>query len=204
MEHRLRVSIDNLREGVQLIDANWQYLYVNAAAAAHGQRPVAELVGHTMMACYPGIEHTDVFHTLKRVMDTHHAEILTTEFTFPTGEQRWFDLVVNAVPEGICVLSLDVTDRETKRAEVERLQADVQRQRMRVFRATMTSVHDIVNNFLNSLQLVRLEAADGRLSAEMLDTFDRLMTETAAHLKRLSEQQQLQEKELEVGLGIDY
>ena len=201
---RLRVSIDNLREGVQLIDANWRYIYVNAAAAAHGQRPVAELVGRTMMECYPGIEHTDVFHTLQRVMDTHHAAIITSDFTYPTGEHRWFDLVVDPVPEGICVLSLDVTDRETKRAEVQRLQEDIQRQRMRVFRATMTTVHDIVNNFLNSLQLVRMEAADGRLSAEMLDTFDQIVTETSEHLKRLSDQQQLQEKEMAIGFGIDY
>lgn len=204
MDHRLRISIDNLREGVQLVDTNWRFLYVNAAAAAHGQRPVAELVGRTMMECYPGIATTPVFQILKRVMETNCAEIVTNEFTYATGERRWFDLVVDPVPEGICILSLEVTDRETKRAEVQRLQEEVQRQRMRVFRATMTSVHDIVNNFLNNLQLVRLEAADGRLSAEMLDTFDQIMAETSAHLQRLSDQQQLHEKEMGIGFGIEY
>jgi len=49
---------------------------------------------------------------------------------------------------------------------MRRLNDEIQRQRLRVFKATMTTVHDIVNNFLNSLQLIRLEA-EGRLPAEL-------------------------------------
>jgi PAS domain S-box-containing protein len=201
---QLRVSIDNLREGVQLVDSNWRYLYLNAAAAAHGQRPAAELVGRTMMDCYPGIEQTELFNVLQRVMNTRRPEIFTNEFAYPTGERRWFDLVIDPVPDGICVLSLDVTERETKQAEVRRLQDEVQQQRLRVFRATMTTVHDIVNNFMNSLQLVREEAADDRLSQEMLSTFDEIVNEAAEKLKRLSEQRQVREREMAIGFGIDY
>jgi hypothetical protein len=102
------------------------------------------------------------------------------------------------------VLSLDVTERETKQAEVRRLQDEVQQQRLRVFRATMTTVHDIVNNFMNSLQLVREEAADDRLSQEMLSTFDEIVNEAAEKLKRLSEQRQVREREMAIGFGIDY
>ena len=55
----LRVSVDNLLEGVQIIDRGWRYTYVNPAAARHGQRAAEELVGRTMMECYPGIERTN-------------------------------------------------------------------------------------------------------------------------------------------------
>jgi hypothetical protein len=37
---------------------------------------------------------------------------------------------------------------------------EIERQRLRVFKATMTTVQHIVNNALNNLQLVRLEARD--------------------------------------------
>ena len=137
-------------------------------------------------------------------MDTRRAEKLRKEIVYPNGERRWFDLVIDPVPNGLCVLSLDVTERETKDAELRRLQDELQRQRLRVFRATMTSVHDIVNNFLNSLQLVRFEAADDRLSSEMLALFDQITDEATEKLKRLSEQQQVKEKQLAIGLGIDY
>jgi len=113
----LRVSVDNLLEGVQIIDRGWRYMYVNAAAARHGQRSADELVGRTMMDCYPGIEGTEMFRALERVMSTGHRETLANEFTFPAGDRRWFDLAISPVPDGICILSLDVTD--LRRTELE-------------------------------------------------------------------------------------
>src|SRR5688572_10147561 len=74
LEKRLRVSIDSLLEGVQLIDRDWRYVYVNARAAEHGQRSVDELVGRTLMDCYPEIEQTHIFAALGRVMDSRCAE----------------------------------------------------------------------------------------------------------------------------------
>jgi PAS domain-containing protein len=54
-------ALDAMREGLQVIDRQWRYVYLNNAAAVHGQRPREELVGRTMMECYPGIDETDVF-----------------------------------------------------------------------------------------------------------------------------------------------
>lgn len=113
----LRVSVDNLLEGVQIIDRGWRYVYLNPAAARHGQRSADELIGRTMMECYPGIENTDLFRVLERVMASGQRETLANEFTFPSGDKRWFDLAISLVPDGICILSLDVTD--FRRTELE-------------------------------------------------------------------------------------
>jgi two-component system, cell cycle sensor histidine kinase and response regulator CckA len=113
----LRVSLDHLLEGVQIIDADWRYVYVNAAAAAQGQRAASELLGRTMMECYPGIEETDLFTTLTRVKTTGTPHSMRNEFAYPSGERRWFDLFIERVPAGLCVLSLDVTAK--RRAEEE-------------------------------------------------------------------------------------
>ena len=117
MEHQLRLSLDHLLEGVQIVDRQWRYVYVNETAAAHGQRPAGELMGRTMMECFPGIEQTEMFIALRRVMETRASETLRNEFAYPSGERRWFDLVIDPVPDGLCILSLDVTDR--RRAELE-------------------------------------------------------------------------------------
>ena len=63
------------------------------------------------MDCYPGIDETPLFTVLRRVMSGRRAETLRNEFGYATGERRWFDLVIDPVPDGICVLSLDVTER---------------------------------------------------------------------------------------------
>lgn len=83
---------------------------------------------------------------------------------------------------------------------------ELQEQRLRVLRATMRTVQDIVNNFLNNLSLFRLEAEDrGALSESSLQTMDSLIQETSARLNALGELQDTPEKPMAGGMvGIDY
>lgn len=83
---------------------------------------------------------------------------------------------------------------------------ELQEQRLRVLRATMSTVQDIVNNFLNNLSLFRLEAEDrGALSESSLQTMDALIRETSAKLNALGELQDTPEKPMAGGLvGIDF
>src|ERR1051325_4928895 len=111
MEDCLRKAIDRLVEGVQVIAYDWTYLYLNDTAAEHGQRRVGELIGRTMMDCYPGIEATALFARIAAVMHGAPPNTLLNEFTFPSGERRWFELRINPVPDGVCVISVDVTNR---------------------------------------------------------------------------------------------
>jgi len=76
-------------------------------------------------------------------------------------------------------------------------------QRLRVFKATMRTVQDIVNNLLNGLQLVHLEAED-HVSAETRELVDRTIQEAAVKLKALGDLETVTEKEMGLGLGIDY
>jgi PAS domain S-box-containing protein len=121
-ESVLRISIDNLLEGVQVIGFDWKYLYLNATAARHGVRPADELLGRTIMAAYPGVEQTEMFALLARVMRTRRAERMLNEFTYSDGERRWFELLVEPVPDGICVLSLDATARLEAERQLQQAQ----------------------------------------------------------------------------------
>ncbi len=110
-EQRFRRTLDNVLEGCQLIDFDWRYLYLNDAAARHNRRPNAELLGRRMPDEWPGIAETRVFQVLRRCLEervAHHEEV---EFPFPDGTAGWFDVRVQPVPEGIFVLSIDITER---------------------------------------------------------------------------------------------
>jgi PAS domain S-box-containing protein len=116
----LRRALDCLQEGFQIIGYDWHYVYVNPAAARHGRRSAAELVGHSIFEEYPGIERTPVFAALRRCMDDRLPQVLETEFRFPDGHTCWFEVRVQPAPEGICVYSTDIDQRKRRQAGTSR------------------------------------------------------------------------------------
>ena len=111
-ELRLRSTLDAMLEGCQIISFDWRYLYVNETAARHGRRSRSDMVGHSMMELYPGIEQSLLFKTLRRSMESRAPAKLENEFTFPDGSTTLFDISIEPLPEGLLILSYDITDRK--------------------------------------------------------------------------------------------
>ncbi|MBX3010022.1 MAG: PAS domain-containing sensor histidine kinase [Caldilineaceae bacterium] len=111
-EERYQRLFDNMLEGCQLIGYDWRYLYVNQTAAHHGQCKREDLLGFTMMERYPGIDQTPLFALLQRCLQERTAENLENQFVYPDGTLGWFELRIRPVPEGIFILSLDITARK--------------------------------------------------------------------------------------------
>jgi signal transduction histidine kinase len=114
--------LESLLEGCQVIGFDWVYLYINPAGAAHGQRAREELIGRTMMECYPGIEHTPMFAELRRCMTDRSHGGMVNEFTFPNGTRGIFDLRFLPIPEGLCILSFDITAQRRTEEQLQQAQ----------------------------------------------------------------------------------
>lgn len=83
----------------------------------------------------------------------------------------------------------------------ERREHEMDQQRMRVMRATMATVQDVVNNFLNNLQLFRFEAEQSQaLQPEHLQQFDELIKETAHKIKSINALERFAECEVCEGM----
>ena len=80
-------------------------------------------------------------------------------------------------------------------------EAQLQIERLRVVRVTMRTVQDIVNNALNQLQLVRIEA-ETHVPDEVLAQFDETIHETAAKLKELGDLEIYVETHMVIGAGL--
>ncbi len=120
-EQRYRSTLDNMQEGFQIISFDWKYLYVNDAAAVHGHTNKGELLNHTMMEKYPGIENTKLFEVLDSCLRNHVSSSMENEFTYPDGTKSWFYLKIEPVPEGILILSTDITHDKVAQLEISRL-----------------------------------------------------------------------------------
>ncbi len=111
--------LDALREGIQVIGPDWCYRYVNPAAARHGNSTPEALIGRTMMACYPGIERTPLFAELEQCLRSSEPCVLENVFQYADGSCRYFELRIEPVPDGVCVLSIDITDRKVAEAHAK-------------------------------------------------------------------------------------
>jgi PAS domain S-box-containing protein len=118
-EERYRTTLDHMLEGCQIIGFDWRYLYVNEVAATQGRQQRSTLTGKTMMECYPGIEATEMFAALRACMGNRVARRLENEFTYPDGKRAWFTLSIEPVPEGIFILSSDITNEKKLQRELE-------------------------------------------------------------------------------------
>lgn len=111
-------TFDHLLEGFQVIDREWRYIYVNEAVVKQSKYPSKEdLLGYTMMEKFPGIDSTPLFETLKKCMHDRVSAFIENEFDFPDGSKGYFELRIEPVPEGIFILSQDISIRRSAEEE---------------------------------------------------------------------------------------
>jgi hypothetical protein len=92
-----------------------------------------------------------------------------------------------------------VVDRLVLRLRAHEVQ--LQTERLRVVHVTMRTVQDIVNNALNQLQLIRLEA-EPHVSQDVLALFDGTIHDTAARLRELGDLEAYVETQMAAGTGL--
>ncbi|MBX3133234.1 MAG: PAS domain-containing protein [Gemmatimonadaceae bacterium] len=117
-----RRTLDRMLEGCQIIGPDLRYLYVNDAVVRHGRQSREQLVGRTMPEVYPGIEHSEVFQAIQRVLAGAGPESITNRFVYPDGSAGWFELSLQPVPEGVFILSIDISERVKAQSVASRAQ----------------------------------------------------------------------------------
>lgn len=118
-KRQIRHTLDSLLEGIQVIDFNWRYLYVNTVITAQYESTEKEFHSQTMMDKYPDIETTEIFSVLQDCMINRKPERIEIELVC-SDSIRWFDLSVIAVEEGICIMSLDITAHKMAKEKISK------------------------------------------------------------------------------------
>ena len=142
-----RRLLDNLLEGFQIIDRQWRYVYLNKAAITHSRQTPEDLIGKTMMECYPDIENTDLFLMLQTCIEEQSARTIENNFKYPDGSSGWFELHVEPFPEGLVILSFDITERKHLEEQNLRLQ------RMETVGSLAGGIVHDMNNILGPIML---------------------------------------------------
>ena len=102
---------DPFLEGCKIIGPDYEYLYINDVAAKQGKFPKEHFVGRHIVEVYPGIENTLMFSVLRECMTGKEPRWIDNEFTFPDGSTGCFELRFTPIPQGVLILSVDITDQ---------------------------------------------------------------------------------------------
>ncbi|WP_343604411.1 histidine kinase dimerization/phosphoacceptor domain -containing protein [Fluviicola sp.] len=183
--------LDSLLEGFQVIGYDWKYLYVNTTVATQGQSTTERLIGKTMMECYPGIEHTDMFGQLKACMEQRKVLQFENEFTYNDGSKSWFELRIEPVPEGIFILSTNITHRKHAEEELLRLKDSLEKkvQQRTAELEKLNNEKDVIlkemhHRVKNNLQiissLIRLQIEEGD------NDFNRVLDKTQSRIETIA------------------
>lgn len=161
MSEKLRISeflpstvLDHISEGFQVIGRDWCYLYLNNAAVEHSKFSKEELVGFSIIEKYPGIEKTDMFQALKMCMNHEIPAKIENEFTYPDGTKNWFELSIQPVPDGICILSIDVSKQKSSYEQLFELNTVIEK-KIRTRNAELEHKNRYVTDSLNYAQKIQ-------------------------------------------------
>ncbi|OFY66800.1 MAG: hypothetical protein A3H98_12885 [Bacteroidetes bacterium RIFCSPLOWO2_02_FULL_36_8] len=158
--------LDNMLEGCQIFDSKWRYLYINPAAEKHNRRSSKELIGHSFKDAWPGIEKTEVYKVMRLCMEKRSIQSTETEFIYPDGKKGWFELRVEPIPEGLFILSIDITGRK----QVEKQLKDINNR----FDRLVSQLNDIVWT----------ASSDGSELIDINDSFERVYGYSVEEFKK--------------------
>jgi HD-GYP domain-containing protein (c-di-GMP phosphodiesterase class II) len=106
------MMLDQLIEGFQIISPDYKYLYINEASSRQVTKPKRALLGYKMQEVYPEIENTPVFFAIQSCLKNKIPIEIENELSCQDGQIKWLNIRVEPVPEGVFILSFDVTKRK--------------------------------------------------------------------------------------------
>ena len=174
---RLAAIVDSSDDAIFSMALDDTILTWNAGAERLYGYTANEMIGRSRALLVPAGKSAELTAIMEKAARGEPGEPFETQRTRKDGSTIDISLTISPMTDstgrvtGASTIARDITNRKKAEAELKRLNDEIQLQRLRVFKATMRTVQDIVNNLLNSLQLVHLEA-EGQLPAEMLTLVD--------------------------------
>ena len=155
-EEQFQHTIDGMIDGVQIINFSWQFIYVNNTIAWQYNRAKHELLGRTIQELNPGIETTEMFQQLKKCMHERIVVGIENVFTYPDGGTGWLKLNIQPVPQGILIVSTDITEKKKAYEQLRIQHEKIMQTNADIDRFLYSVSHELRTPICNGLGLIEL------------------------------------------------
>jgi PAS domain S-box-containing protein len=152
-EDLFRSTLDNMLEGCAIFDHQWNYLYMNKVHAKHALLDKETAIGKNLLEVVPGFEKSDFFHAYQLTMKERIPQQVENSFTFIDGTTHWYEARTIPVPDGLFLLTIEITERKNYEQELIRHQTILtQAERMAHLGAWWIDLNDLENINSNNLK----------------------------------------------------
>jgi PAS domain S-box-containing protein len=110
LSNQYKMLLESITDAVYALNTDWEYILVNKNAEKFVNMPIENLLGHKIFDVFPGIEYTPFFKTYENVMNMRNATRVVESFSHVDGRERYYDVSIYPIEEGILCFAKDVTD----------------------------------------------------------------------------------------------
>ncbi|NLI00824.1 MAG: PAS domain-containing sensor histidine kinase [Chthonomonadales bacterium] len=117
-ENRYRLVLETMDEGYLLIGHDLRFIYVNRAAARQLGRSAEQMAGQLVTTCFPDVEETRVWRAVTACLSDRTPQTAEVRTRDAQGKPATLVMKIQPVPEGVLVLSLDVSTERRQADEI--------------------------------------------------------------------------------------
>jgi PAS domain S-box-containing protein len=195
-EERYRNTLDNMLESCVIIDFDWKYVYINESTVRYFGHCREDLLGRNILEATPGFEKSPFFDAYKRCMEKREPDHVEGKFITSGGECAWYEARVTPVPEGIFVLSLDITARKKAEEQLRELNETLEQ---RVSERIAESRHLADQLRALAVELSRTEQRERKRLANILhDHIQQLLVAARLHLNMVIQNLRSKDKQFKL------
>ncbi|OYU79455.1 MAG: hypothetical protein CFE23_13920 [Flavobacterium sp. BFFFF1] len=113
-------TVQFLQEGFQIVNYDWKYVFLNDIAIKQSGKSREKLIGFEMFTIFPSMADSPIFDLLKECMKNRKPSRFENRFTKENGSFSWFDIRLQPCDEGICIFSVDISDRKENEIKLKK------------------------------------------------------------------------------------
>jgi len=123
---RYRSLLESITDGVVVLDHDSRYLLLNDRISEMTGVSKEEIFGNRIYDIFPGVKESELGKMIEEVLKTGSPGMNIQKWTYLDGRIKWYENHGYKVPEGIMIISTDISGRKKAEAALKKAHDDLE------------------------------------------------------------------------------